>query len=163
MAHESIIFINYEKVKNDCALCYSEYYCTVHWIVHEMHLRRTYSNSFKKKLLPSKVILPPRATLSTPKRKVSVQYSLETLFWLFIFKLYPFRYCEKNGTESDVKDINMNETSLGGGRQDEKSEWKRLLDEVIIKNPIFATNIIIRYSQPLISSLVKVSVWSRVL
>ena len=57
----------------------------------------------------------------------------------------------------------MNETSLGGGRQDEKSEWKRLLDEVIIKNPIFATNIIIRYSQPLISSLVKVSVWSRVL
>ena len=108
-------------------------YCTVHWIVYEMHLRRTYSNSFKKKLLPSKVILPPRATLSTPKRKVSVQYSLETLFWLFIFKLYPFRYCEKNGTESDVKDINMNETSLGGGRQDEKSEWKRLLEEVTIK------------------------------
>ena len=70
----------------------------------------------------------------------------------------------KNGTESDVKDINMNETSLGGGRQDEKSEWKRLLDEVIMKKKtIFVTNIIIRYSQPLISLLVKVSVWSKVL
>ena len=38
----------------------------------------------KKKLLPSKVILPPRATLSTPKRNVSFPYSLETLYWLFI-------------------------------------------------------------------------------
>ena len=82
MAHESFIFINDKKVKrNDPALRYSEIYCTVHSNVLEMHnMQRTNSNSFKKKLLPSKVNLPPRATLSTPKRNVSFQYSLETLF-----------------------------------------------------------------------------------
>ena len=55
-----------------------------------------------------------------------------------------FRYCE-NGTKSDVKDINMNETSLGSGRNlDEKSEWKRLLEEVNTKNVAFVTDFIIK-------------------
>ena len=67
------------------------------------------------------------------------------------------------------KDINMNETSLGtalvpcsGRSLDEKSEWKRLLEEVKTKNVTFVTDFIIRSSHPSISSLAKVSVLSRV-
>ena len=39
----------------------------------------------------------------------------------------------------------MNETSLGSGRNlDEKSEWKRLLEEVNTKNVAFVTDFIIK-------------------